>query len=91
MKCFNCVKTNWHGFKTHFNFRIPSFNSIDNIKKKLRTASQSIQKPEENSRLRDKFSIPLNNDKSNFVENSKDWSTNDAYKLMRQITKTASR
>ena len=39
------------------------------------------------SRLGEELSISLNNDKKNFAEKSKVWSTNDAYKLIRQVIK----
>ena len=48
---------------------------------------KNTQNAEKISRLRGELSISLNNEKKNFVEKSKVWSTNDAYKLMRQITK----
>ena len=63
-----------------------SSNSI-HLENKLRTALKNAQNAEKISRLREELSISLNNDKKNFVEKSKVWSTNDAYKLMRQITK----
>ena len=63
-----------------------SSNSI-HLENKLKTALKNIQSAEKISRLRGELSISLNNDKKHFVEKSKVWLTNDAYKLMRQITK----
>ena len=63
-----------------------SSNSI-HLENKLRTALKNAQNSEKISRLREELSISLNNDKKNFVEKSRVWSTNDAYKLMRPITK----
>ena len=63
-----------------------SCNSI-HLENKLKTALKNTQSAEKISRLREELSISLNNDKKHFVEKSKVWSTNDAYKLMRQITK----
>ena len=63
-----------------------SSNSIHS-ENKLKTALKNTQSAEKISRLREGLSISLNNDKKHFVEKSKVWSTNDAYKLMRQITK----
>ena len=63
-----------------------SSNSI-HLENKLRKALKSTQNAEKISRLREELSISLNNEKRHFVEKSKVWSTNDAYKLMRQITK----
>ena len=63
-----------------------SSNSI-HLENKLKTALKKTQSAEKISRFREELSISLNNDKKHFVEKSKVWSTNDAYKLMRQITK----
>ena len=63
-----------------------SSNGI-HLENKLKTALKITQSAENISRLREELSTSLNNDKKYFVEKSKVWSTNDAYKLMRQITK----
>ena len=63
-----------------------SSNSI-HLENKHKTALKITQSSEKISRLREELSISLNNDKKHFVEKSKVWSTNDAYKLMRQIKK----
>ena len=61
-----------------------SSNSIQ-LENKLKAALKNAHSAEKISRLREELSISLNKDKKNFVEKSKVWSTNDAYKLMRQI------
>ena len=63
-----------------------SSNSI-HLENKLKTALKNTQSAEKISRLRGELSISLNNDKKHFVEKTKVWLTNNAYKLMRQITK----
>ena len=63
-----------------------SSNSI-HLENKLKTALKNTQSAEKISRLRGELSISLNNDKKLFVGKSKVWSTNDAYKLLRQLTK----
>ena len=63
-----------------------SSNSIQ-LENKLKTALKSTQSAEKISRLREELFISLNKVKKHFVEKSKVWSTNDAFKLMRQITK----
>ena len=70
---------------TNANFYMSS-NSI-HLENKLKTALKKTQSAEKISRLREELSISLNNDRKHFVEKSKVWSTNDSFKLMKQITK----
>ena len=63
-----------------------SSNSI-HLANKLKTALKNTQSAAKISRLREELSTSLNNDTKHFVEKSKVWSTNNAYKLMRQIRK----
>ena len=75
--------------KTYRRTSAPFYMSSSSIhlENKLETALKNTQSAEKTSRLREELSISLNNDKKHFVEKNKVWSTNDAYKLMRQITK----
>ena len=70
--------------RTNAPFYMPS-DSI-HLENKLKTALKDTQSAEKISRLREELSNSLNNDKKHFVEKSKVWSTNNAYKLMIQIT-----
>ena len=64
--------------KTNAPFHISS-NSI-HLENKHRTAAKNTQNAEKISRLREELSISVINDKKHFVEKSKIWSTNNAYK-----------
>ena len=67
----------------------PSYMTSNNthLNNKLETALKNFQNAEKISKIREELSISLNDDKKIFVEKSEVWATNDAYKLMRQITK----
>ena len=75
--------------KTSRRINAPFYMSSNSIQfeNKLKTALRNTQSAEKISRIREEASISLNTDKKHFVEKSKVWSTNDAYKLMRQIKK----